>query len=199
MSFLYFAYGSNMLPARLQARCETARVIGPALAKGFDLEFSKLSIIDGSGKATLLRADDATTPGVVFEIDMCDLTDLDDAEGASGRAPGYDRIEDFTAEANGERITATTYLARKTDPQLRPFDWYLALVIAGAHHHGLGDQHLAKLLAVQHCIDDNDGRETRAAGLAALAAHGFHDHHALLTIKPASCAATLSPATEWNP
>lgn len=34
MTFLYFAYGSNMLPARLQARCGSARVIGAATAAG---------------------------------------------------------------------------------------------------------------------------------------------------------------------
>lgn len=30
MTFLYFAYGSNMLSARLKARCPSAKVIGKA-------------------------------------------------------------------------------------------------------------------------------------------------------------------------
>ncbi len=178
MSFLYFAYGSNMLPARLQARCQSARVIGTACAPGFDLEFSKPSK-DGSGKATLIEATDITAPGVLFEIDKAERGALDRAEGAGY---GYDRADDFAAEitGTGERITATTYIASRADRQLKPFDWYLALVIAGAHHHALGDDHLAKLRRIAHIIDTDHARKSRRQALDALQAHGFDDHLALL-------------------
>lgn len=179
MSFLYFAYGSNMLPARLQARCASARVIGAANAPGFDLEFSKLSRKDGSGKATLVTAADMATPGVLFEIDKADLGALDRAEGAGF---GYDRADDFTAEitGTGERITAATYIAGTTDRQLKPFDWYLALVVAGARHHALGDDHLARLRLIAHIIDLDHNRKDRREALEALLAHGFDDHLVLL-------------------
>ncbi len=178
MTFLYFAYGSNMLPARLKARCASARVIGAASAPGFDLEFSKPSK-DGSGKATLVTAADIATPGVLFEIAKADLDPLDRAEGAGF---GYDRADDFTAEitGTGERITATTYIASMTDRQLKPFDWYLALVIAGAQHHALGDEHMERLRLIEHLIDEDHSRKTRAEALTALLAHGFDDHNVLL-------------------
>jgi len=38
---IYFAYGSNMLTARLQERCSSARPLGTAIARGFVLSFSK--------------------------------------------------------------------------------------------------------------------------------------------------------------
>ncbi|WP_375567505.1 gamma-glutamylcyclotransferase family protein [Oceaniradius stylonematis] len=192
MNFLYFAYGSNMLPARLQARCASARVIGAASAPGFDLEFSKLSKKDGSGKATLVTAADIATPGVLFEIDKANLGALDRAEGAGF---GYDRADDFTAEitGTGERITATTYIASATDRQLKPFDWYLALVIAGAQHHALGDDHVARLRLIEHLIDEEYGRTARRKALEALLAHGFDDH--LVLLKKAESDSSLS-ATE---
>jgi hypothetical protein len=52
-SFLFFAYGSNMLTERLRERCPDARPLGTAIARGYLLSFSKRSK-DGSAKATLV-------------------------------------------------------------------------------------------------------------------------------------------------
>src|SRR5690349_18017369 len=106
MAFLYFAYGSNMLPARLQARCKTARLVGCALAQGSDLTFSKISN-DGSGKATLTPALGVQTPGAVFQIADSDLSALDKAEGVG---TGYERNDRFSIKltTNGEWVTART-------------------------------------------------------------------------------------------
>lgn len=175
---LYFAYGSNMLPARLRARCPSARVIGTATVADFDLAFSKRSN-DGSGKATLISAVGVSVPGVLFAIEKSELNALDRAEGAGA---GYDRVDDFTAQkiGSGQRITATTYIASATDRSLIPFDWYLALVIAGAVHHALGEAHVAKLRATRHRLDEDHARKSRRDALQALLTHGFDDHHALL-------------------
>lgn len=180
MSFVYFAYGSNMLPARLQARCSSARVIGTATAQSYNLEFSKPGK-DGSGKATLISSDveTSTTPGVLFEIDWAELTSLDRAEGAGY---GYDRVDDFriTHASTGEIITATTYLANKLDRNLKPFDWYLALVLAGSHHNDLLDYHQTRLRAVSHIIDTDEDREGRIEAFRALSKNGYSNHHSLL-------------------
>ncbi len=181
MSFAYFAYGSNMLPARLQARCSTARVIGTANAQRFALEFSKPSK-DGSGKATLVESafGEVATPGVLFEIERTELHQLDRAEGAGY---GYDREDGFrvTSASTGATLTATTYLASATDPGLEPFDWYLALVLAGSHHHALNDDHLRRLRAIDHVIDTDHNRKGRIEALKALSQHGYDDHHSLLS------------------
>ncbi|MHA7827552.1 MAG: gamma-glutamylcyclotransferase family protein [Roseovarius sp.] len=180
MSFVYFAYGSNMLPARLQARCSSARVIGTGTALSFDLEFSKPGK-DGSGKATLITSEvkSSTTPGVLFDIDMAELQSLDRAEGAGY---GYDRVDNFriTCASTGDIINATTYLASKTDPDLVPFDWYLALVLAGSHQNALFDAHQTRLRAVSHVIDTDKRREGRAEALRALSKHGYSNHLSLL-------------------
>ena len=180
MSFTYFAYGSNMLPARLKARCSTARVIGTAHAHSFGLEFSKPSK-DGSGKATLIKSElrEVATPGVLFEIERSELRNLDRAEGAGY---GYDRDDSFrvTCASTGATLTATTYIAGTTKPELEPFDWYLALVLAGSHHHALQDEHLRRLRAINHVVDSDHGRKGRIEALEALSQHGYDDHYSLL-------------------
>ncbi len=180
MSFVYFAYGSNMLPARLQARCSTARVISTATAQSFGMEFSKPGK-DGSGKATLVRSDlpDAATPGVLFEIERSELHLLDTAESAGY---GYDRLDDFpvTNNSTGETAPATTYIACAPVPELVPFDWYLALVLAGSHYHSLPQEHNDRLRSIRHVVDTDHSREGRIEALRALSQHRYDDHLSLL-------------------
>lgn len=177
MSFLYFAYGSNMLPARLKARCKSAKVIGTASASNHALEFSKRSL-DNSGKATLIRASEEGihTPGVVFEIAKTELNDLDSAEGA-----GYERHEKFEIRLtdNDEKIVTATYLAHQTEAHLKPYDWYLALIIAGVDYHRLDSAHIQRLREIAYDADPDHSRKGRVQALAALTEHGFEDHNLL--------------------
>ena len=80
MTFLYFAYGSNMLPARLLGRCPSAKAVGLGVARAWSLEFSKASK-DGSGKATLVAAPNSAIPGVIFEIDLAEREHLTSTRG----------------------------------------------------------------------------------------------------------------------
>lgn len=177
MTFLYFAYGSNMLSARLKARCPSAKVIGKATALGHALEFTKRSD-DSSGKATLLNAAGHDTPGVLFEIAKSDLAELDRAGGARR---GYVRNDEFQVDYAGESgVVATTYLASDPHAHLKPYDWYLALVIAGADQHKLDAGHAKRLRQIEYLTDINLSRKSRTDALAALSTDGFDDYHELL-------------------
>lgn len=178
MRFRYFAYGSNMLTTRLRPRCPGAMVLGRAVAEGYVLEFSKPSI-DGSGKATLREAVARWASGVLFEIPKAELGALDAHEGLGN---GYDRNDAFPVRfiGSGKIVQASTYLATSRDSSLLPYDWYLALVIAGAREHGLENDYVAMLRAVACGSDPNSNRGTRAVALEALMAVGFEDYTALL-------------------
>ena len=180
MTFLYFAYGSNMLSSRLIARCNSARVMGAAIAPNHTLEFSKPSS-DKSGKAALIPSVglDVHTHGVLFEIEMAELQALDKAEDAGY---GYERHDAFSALRSGdnETVTAVTYIANEPRAELRPFDWYLALVVAGALEHELGDDHVDSLLAVSYDRDLETDRKSRQEALEALSKHGYFNHAKLL-------------------
>lgn len=177
MTFLYFAYGSNMLSARLIARCPSAKLVGVASVDSHSLGFSKKSV-DGSGKATLIKQSaQFQTPGVLFEIGLAERDALDKFEGAGN---GYDRVDDFRVTKTGQFIVATTYIASEIQNDLAPYDWYLALVVAGALEHGFDDQYTSWLRSIETMTDHVVARKSRVAALRALADQGHLDYASLL-------------------
>lgn len=193
-TFRYFAYGSNMLHERLLARCASAKVVGIGVTHGWGLAFTKPGR-DGSGKATLrdLQSERGTTPGVLFDIDERELVLLDRAEGV-----GYERRADIpvrllepgvgccdrdefpeTREAAwgdvGRRAVTYTAIPGTLNEELVPFDWYLALVIAGADQNGLSPHYIDTLRAIPFDADTASARPARRAALRALARAGIDD------------------------
>lgn len=151
-----------MLAARLRARCGSSRRVGVTEAVGFDIDFDKIGQ-DGSGKATLVAAPGHSVPGVLYELDADDLGVLDQIEGV-GR--GCDRI---ALDLDGQQALAYIAPPAFRDPVMRPFDWYLALVLAGAAEAGLPAQWI-RLLAAQASISDPEpDRPRRIEALALLA------------------------------
>ncbi|MDH3767197.1 MAG: gamma-glutamylcyclotransferase [Gammaproteobacteria bacterium] len=121
----YLAYGSNLHPARLRARSPSARLLGKAVVAGHALRFHKRSIIDGSGKCSIAKADDSIHVAV-YELSNSDGVLLDEAEGLG---IGY-RHQTIAVAEFGECIT---YVATEThvDDSLRPYTWYKELVLLG--------------------------------------------------------------------
>lgn len=178
MTFYYFAYGSNMLPSRLRDRCPSAKLIGVGFAANVGLEFSKTSK-DGSGKATLAPLAGSTVPGVIFTIDTAERAALDKHEGLG---LGYRRDDAFPVQAlnSGEIVETSTYFATSRDPELMPFDWYLATVIAGALHNGIAEDHVSLLRDTAFVEDTNSDRKTRIAAIRAMRDHGINDFRTVL-------------------
>lgn len=176
-NFAYFAYGSNMLTERLRKRCRSARPIGIASAKGYSVVFFKQSI-DNSGKATLRKVTEEGRQayGILFDIKIGDLTNLDQAEG---KGNGYDRIDKFSVNclADGKLIQAKTYIApvEYIDTGLKPYDWYQALVIQGALQHELPDSYIESLRDITSIIDPNLSRTSREQAVEVLAQTGVQD------------------------
>ncbi|WP_310622401.1 gamma-glutamylcyclotransferase family protein [Flexibacterium corallicola] len=176
--FIYFAYGSNMLSSRLRRRCPSARIIGKAVAKNYKLEFSKKSK-DGSGKATLIETSDSfDARGVLFKIAADELPLLDRLEGAG---KGYRRIDKFKVITESGPQSVTTYLATEMTGSLYPYDWYLALVIAGAMEHDLGAEYIDQLQAVTYQEDPIADRKSRDIALKVLQGHGYEKISDLLS------------------
>ena len=165
----YFAYGSNMLTERLQARCPSAEARLVASADNYALAFCKKSQ-DGSGKATLSSclAPPCRVFGVVFDIDRNELLRLDKSEG---KGKGYDRIDNFRVHADGQpEMPVITYIASfdSIDPNLCPYDWYLNLVLAGARQHGLPAQYIEAIKTTPSAGDPEPNRASRLEALKLL-------------------------------
>ena len=152
---LYFAYGSNMLLHRLQRRCPSARLHAKGFAQDYAVTFAKVGR-DGSGKATLTPATGANAHGVIFELDELDLIELDRIEG---RGRGYERIDEFSINHDGEsefsRLSVATCISGPPhlDETLQPFSWYLDLVVEGARQNSLPAAHVERLAGTT-CFDD---------------------------------------------
>lgn len=167
-----------MLTARICGRCPSAAFRTIAHAPDFVVSFIKPSI-DLSGKATMVAADAAKLAaiGAVFEISTSDLDNLNNAEGL-----GYERHNDFqvTCLRTGESITTHTYMAKKRRSNLKPYDWYLALVIAGIVEHELDPKYESAFRAIKYDIDTDTCRKSRQTAIAELQRAGYPDYTALL-------------------
>jgi gamma-glutamylcyclotransferase len=157
---LYFAYGSNMLTARLRERVPSATAIGIGQLAGHALRWDKRSLQDGSGKcdAEATSRNDDVVWGVLFELDPEDKPALDQAEGVG--AGYFERSVNVLTEAG--LVAAVTYCATDKDATLRPYHWYKALVIAGAREHGLPPSYRSRLELVATVSDTDAGRAQQA-------------------------------------
>ena len=180
MKFIYFAYGSNMLTERLRARCPSAEPVDTAEVRNFTLEFNKPST-DGSGKANIRHdtENNSLTYGVLFEIHQDDQPSLDVAEGVGY---GYMRCNSLivNSKESAEHLTATSYIATKTNNELGPYDWYLALIIAGASQHNLPPEYIAWLSRCSYIFDKKTDRNARLAAISALRKYGISKYINLL-------------------
>jgi hypothetical protein len=156
-TFFYFAYGSNLLTARLRERTPTARVVGPSVLERHGLRWHN-SGADGSGKCDVVACHDAQSRvlGVVYEIHARDKPRLDAAESL-GVCYG-ERVADVLLA--DRTLQASLYYGLKTDPTLVPYDWYKALVLAGAREHGFDLHYVADMQCVPCKVDSDSTRAT---------------------------------------
>jgi len=162
-TFMYFAYGSNMLSRRLRAtdRTPSARAIGTGYVKARRLTFDKQGV-DGSGKCDIEATGNSQDRvyGVLYEIDRDEKTALDQVESLG---KGYDDLVVRVNTRDGE-LDALTYTALLKTPGLKPYHWYRALVIAGAKEHGLPDGYVDWLRTFEARADsDAERREAQQA------------------------------------
>jgi gamma-glutamylcyclotransferase len=164
----YFAYGSNLLNARLLSRCPDAGKIGSAFLTGYTWCFDKRSS-DGSGKCTIRQTGNTSdvVHGVLFNIPQPQVPCLDLAEG---EGVDYDRVPIQVQTMEGGVGQAETYIAReaKIDRNAKPYNWYLNLIVTGAELHGLPKAYVDRLRQVQTMRDPWPERPERLKALKQL-------------------------------
>lgn len=136
---------------------------------------------DDSAKATLLKTcnESDIVYGVLFEIDDSgdEIIKLDSAEGRGNG--GYIVKEDFTVIFEGKVLNnVRTYIAptEKYISGLPVYDWYLALMVAGAKQHKLDNAYISGMIeACRVSVDLDDKRDTKIEAKQILKATGFED------------------------
>jgi len=157
-SFLYFAYGSNMLTRRLRKRTPSAMAIGTVFVERYRLTFNKVST-DGSGKCNIKPTNDPADRvyGVLFSIEIREEENLDEAEGLGS---GYQKRDVRVVSPTGAQ-TAIASVADNTNPLLLPYDWYKDFVVRGAIEHKLPVVYVRRLQTTGSLRDSNERRRAR--------------------------------------
>lgn len=157
----YFAYGSNLLKARLAARVPVEADLGLVSVAGWRLAFHKRGR-DGSGKGDLVRDPhpQAVAYGAVYRLSAAALDTLNRIEGVGA---GY-ALEEIMIPAIGP---CYCYLAEPTaiEPGLLPFDWYVELVRAGAAARNAPANWQQRLAGVPTRADPDVARAAAARAL----------------------------------
>ena len=145
---LVFAYGSNLDPMQMKARCPDVRKVGNAVLKGHRLCFPRLSERRRCGVSSVEAAKDHDVWGVVFELNEKDLATLDRFEGYQHGRPaaqnGYNR-RPILVEIDGAGTEVQIYIATLSIDPPPPDAIYIGQIRCGARHHGLPDDYQARL------------------------------------------------------
>ena len=162
-SFLYFAYGSNLLSRRLLARTASATKVSNGILRGHELLWHKAAS-DGSGKCDVCVRSDRSEQvyGVIYRIHASEKSVLDAAETLG---IGYNE-KLASIETDLGPVDAWLYYAIKIDSLAIPYDWYHAMVVAGAREHNFPVSYLKTLEAVPTKPDQDLARATRHFSLS---------------------------------
>ncbi|MFU8895231.1 MAG: gamma-glutamylcyclotransferase family protein [Gammaproteobacteria bacterium] len=162
----YFAYGANVHPGWLRRRIPTAQLVGAGSLPGYCLAFRKRGR-DGAARSDACASDvpGAALPGAVYRLRERELAQL----GAAGA--GY-RAMAVRVTAGGGPMQAMTWVAAPAEIAvgLLPWDWYVALIRAGAELLDLPVAHRRWLDSVQTAADPDADRAALAR--AVIAAQG---------------------------
>ena len=158
-----------MLTCKLKDRCPSAVPIGICKIKKHSLKFHKVShaiskknrIRDISGKGDMVPSESETDEvyGVLFSIDESHKSRLDKAEGYPKY--GYDKKTIDVITIKGEKYRPVMYFAKPSaiDPKKKPYHWYKEQVVQGAREHGLPEDYIKKIKAVESIPDQDQERE----------------------------------------
>lgn len=166
-SFLYFAYGSNLLTRRLRERTPSATKVGTGMLAGHELRWH-MAGGDGSGKCDVVRSPDpgSRVYGVVYRILAPEKHVLDAAETVG---VGYEQ-KLAPIVTGGGPIEALLYYAISLEPDAVPYDWYHAIVVSGAREHGLPASYIETLERARSIPDPDPERARRHFDLVNAAA-----------------------------
>ncbi len=162
-SLLYLAYGSNLHPRRLRERIGEIDLAGVVELPGWRLCFDKRGA-DGSAKANLrpVPGSENVAWAAVYRVQPEQLPALDRFEGCGG---GYETFRfDVRLESGWQPALAYLTPSHWTTDGMRPYDWYRALILAGAAWLKLPTQYVDSIAACPVTIDpDAERRRARLA------------------------------------
>ncbi|XP_010883448.1 gamma-glutamylcyclotransferase b [Esox lucius] len=148
-TFLYFAYGSNLLKERLQIKNPSATIHCVARLKAYKLVFGNYKGLASErwhgGVATIENSPDDEVWGVVWRMNVSDLESLDSQENV--RLGAYRPVE-VKVKTMGKELNCRTYIMNSCI-YAPPSPQYLKVIVMGAEQNGLPKDYQEKLKAIE--------------------------------------------------
>ena len=132
---LYIAYGSNLNLPQMAFRCPTAKVVGAAEIKDYELLFRGSR---SGAVATVEPLAGSNVPVLLWKIRPQDELSLDRYEGY----PHFYRKELFPIELSGKQAKAMVYVMNDGYSLGAPSDYYLNTILEGYKSAGFDTEFL---------------------------------------------------------
>lgn len=149
-SFLYFAYGSNLMSERIHLHNPSATFCYVARLQDFELDFGnsqgKTNETWHGGIATVNQSPGNEVWGVVWKINKSNLSSLDKQEGVNSGTYVPIEINVYTQE--GKEITCRSYQLKNYE-RAPPSPQYKKVICIGAKESGLPLEYQKKLNAIE--------------------------------------------------
>ncbi|XP_068590655.1 gamma-glutamylcyclotransferase isoform X1 [Cebidichthys violaceus] len=149
LTFLYFAYGSNLLKERLQLKNPSAKVHCVASLKDYRLVFGNYKGLASDrwhgGVATIEHSPGDEVWGVVWRMSMSDLESLDGQENVTLGA--YTPME-LSVKTKEQELICRTYIMNSC-VYAPPSPQYLKVIMMGAEQNGLPKDYQEKLRTIK--------------------------------------------------
>ncbi|KAK2577541.1 hypothetical protein KPH14_003625 [Odynerus spinipes] len=157
-TFLYFAYGSNLLMKRIHFNNPTAVRKDIGCLKNYRLDFITFTKRWGGAAATIVPTENFCVWGAIWELDKCNLSTLDCQEGVTDSIyfPLIVNVETLSGAILECRVyqqcsTPKEYIKPMLLPkERRPSPLYLETVIKGAQESKLPNSYINFLKTIPH-------------------------------------------------
>ncbi|XP_022094562.1 gamma-glutamylcyclotransferase-like [Acanthaster planci] len=154
MSFLYFAYGSNLLRERIHISNPSAVFVAAAKLNNYRLGFCikpewKENLTRWRGGAgTIVKSEGDSVWGVVWKLDSTDLESLDKQEGVHEGV--YRRLEHLQVTAATSQSILECISYQFKDPFfVKPSPYYLKVIKMGALQNNLPEEYRRYLDSIE--------------------------------------------------
>lgn len=157
-TFLYFAYGSNMLMKRIHINNPTAVLKDIGYLKNFRLDFATYSKRWHGCSATIVPTEDSVVWGVVWELNKCNMSTLDCQEGVADKL--YFPLTVDVNTPSGTVLNCRVYQqcnnpAEHVNPcllpsQRRPSPLYIETILKGGRENNLPADYIKFLKTIPH-------------------------------------------------
>ncbi len=141
MSKYYLAYGSNLNVGQMAHRCPTAKPVGTAVIRDYELLFKGSKT---GAYLTIEKKKGSTVPAAVWEVTDDDEKRLDVYEGC----PAFYYKTEMEVTVNRKKIKAFVYIMHEDRPLGVPSRQYVHTCADGYMDFGFGLKHLEVALNI---------------------------------------------------